>query len=136
MPRNVFGNSFSSYGNGNKTDTSLFLQKLYLRTIYIEIIFEEDIDLKSQFRIKNILNPISIREAASKKYFDNKLNDPSILKNTDHDDFKDKNLDNVRFVKVNSIPTLEGQLTPKIYVDQAISDGVDNSSFIIIMIRS
>ena len=51
-------------------------------------------------------------------------------KNTDLVYFNDKDLDNIRFVKVNSIPTLEEQLTPNIYVDQAISDGVDNSSII------
>ena len=33
-------------------------------------------------------------------------------------------------IKVNSIPTLEEKLTPKIYVNQASSDGVDNSSFL------
>ena len=36
MPINVFGNSSSSYDNGNKIDTSLFVQKPYLRTIYIK----------------------------------------------------------------------------------------------------
>ena len=42
MPINVFGNS--SYNNYNKIDTSLFVQKPYLRTIYIEANIEEDID--------------------------------------------------------------------------------------------
>ena len=28
MPINVFGNSSSSYDNGNKIDTSLFVQKI------------------------------------------------------------------------------------------------------------
>ena len=73
---------------------------------------------------------MSIREAASKNYVNNKFNDPSIQKNTDLVDFNDKDFDNVRSVKVHSIPILEEQLTPKIYVDQAISDGVDNSSFV------
>ena len=34
------------------------------------------------------------------------------------------------FIKVNSIPTLEEQLTPKLYVDQAILNGVDESSLL------
>ena len=34
MPMNVFGNS-NSNDNGNKIDISLFVQKPYLRTIYI-----------------------------------------------------------------------------------------------------
>ena len=48
MPINVFGNSNSNY-NGNKFDTSLFVQKPYLRTNYIESNIEEDIDLKNQY---------------------------------------------------------------------------------------
>ena len=79
MPINVFGNSTSTYDN-NKIDTSLFVQKLYLRTNYIESNIEEDIDLKNQYRIKNIPDPISITEACSKKYVDNKFNDASIIK--------------------------------------------------------
>ena len=47
MPINVFGNS-NSNDNGSKIDTFLFVQKLYLRTNYIEANIEEDIDLKNQ----------------------------------------------------------------------------------------
>ena len=85
MPINVFGNSSSSYDN-NKIDTSLFVQKPYLRTNYIESNIEEDIDLKNQYRIKNLPDPISIREAASKNYVDSLFNDPSIIKNNAHID--------------------------------------------------
>ena len=79
MPINVFGNS-NSNDNGSKIDTSLFVQKPYLRTNYIEANIEEDIDLKNHYRIKNLPDPISIREAASKSYVDNLFNDPSIVK--------------------------------------------------------
>ena len=48
MPIKVFSNSSSSYDNGNKIDTSLFVQKPYLRHNYIESNIEEDIDLKNQ----------------------------------------------------------------------------------------
>ena len=44
MPNNVFGNS--SNNNCNKIDTSLFVQKPYLRTKYIESNIEEDIYFK------------------------------------------------------------------------------------------
>ena len=54
MPINVFGNS-NSKNSDNKIDTSLFVQKPYLRSIYIEANIEEDIDLKNQFRIYLIL---------------------------------------------------------------------------------
>ena len=47
MPINVFGNS--SNNSENKIDTSIFVQKPYLRTNYIESNIEEDIDLKNQF---------------------------------------------------------------------------------------
>ena len=117
MPINVFGNSSSSHDNGNKIDTPLFVQKLYLRTHYIEANIEEDIDLKNHNRIKNLPDPISIRHQASKNYVDNKFNDPSIIKNTNHGDFIDKNLDNVHSMKKNSFRTVEEKLTPRIYVD-------------------
>ena len=65
MPINVFGNIISN-NSDNKIDTSKIVHKHYLRTNYIEGIIEENIDLKNQYRIKNLLDPISIREAASK----------------------------------------------------------------------
>ena len=46
MPINVFGNS--SNNSEHKIDTSLFVQKPYLRTNYIEANIE-DIDLKNQY---------------------------------------------------------------------------------------
>ena len=49
MPINVFGNSSSSYDSGNKIDTSIFVQKPYLRSNYLEANIEEDIDLKNQY---------------------------------------------------------------------------------------
>ena len=127
MPINVFGNS-NSKDNDNKIDTSLFVQKPYLRTNYIEANIE-DINLKNQYGIKNLPDPINIKEAASKNYVD-KFKDPSIIQNTAYVDFNDENLNNVRSIKVNSFPTLEEQLTPKIYVDPAISEGVDDSSLL------
>ena len=75
----VFGKS-NSNDNGIKIDTSLFVQKPYLRTNYIEANIEEDIDLKNRFRIKNLPDPNSIGEACSKNYVDNLFNDPSIVK--------------------------------------------------------
>ena len=56
----VVGTSSSSNNNGNKFDTSLFVQKPYRRTNYIESNIEEDIDLKNPFRIKNLPDPISV----------------------------------------------------------------------------
>ena len=111
MPINVFGNS--SNNSDNKIDTSLFVQKPYLRTNYIESSIEEDIDLKNQYKIKILPDPISIREAASKNYVDNLFNDPSIVKNTEHIDLNDRNITNARFIQVNQWPQIDSRLTPK-----------------------
>ena len=119
MPINVFGNS-NSNSSDNKLDTSLFVQKPYLRHSYIESDVEEDIDLKNQFRIKNIPDPISIREAASKSYVDNFFNDPSIVRNTEHIDLNDRNITNARFIQVYQWPHIDLHLTPRLYVDNAV----------------
>ena len=56
-------------------------------------------------------DPIYDTELATKKYTNDKFNDPSIVENTVHVDFNDKNLDNVRFVNVNSYPAVNSHLT-------------------------
>ena len=113
MPLNVFGNS-NSHDNGNKIDTSLFVQKPFLRTNYLETDIEENIDLKNQNRIKNLPDPISIREPASKNYVDN------IFKNDI--DFNDVKLENIKFVKVNYQPAVNEHLSPKVHGDNAIDE--------------
>ena len=120
MPINVFGNS--SNNSENKIDTSLFVQKPYLRTNYIESNIEEDIDLKNQFRIKNLPDPINITDCCSKKYADNLFNDPSIIKNSAHLDLNDRNITNARFIQVNQLPQIDSHLTAKLYVDNAIDE--------------
>ena len=125
MPINVFGNSNSS-NNGNKIDTFLFIQKRYLRANYLESEVEEDIDLKGLYRIKNLPDPISIREPVSKNYVDNLFNDPSIVKNNVHIDLNDRNITNARFIQVNQLPQIDSHLTAKLYVDREI----DQSSLV------
>ena len=129
MPINVFGNS-NSNNSDNKIDTSLFVQKPYLRTNYIESNIEEDIDLKNQYRIKNLPDPISTTEACSKKYVDNLFNNPSIVKNNAHIDLNDRNITNCRFLSVNQLPQIDSHLTAKLYVDNAISDGINEQSLL------
>ena len=121
MPINVFGNS-NSNDNINKIDTSLFVQKPYLRTNYLEVDIQENFDFKNQFRIKNLLDPISIREPTPKHYVDNFFNDPGIIKNNAHIDLKDRNITNARFIQVNQIPQIDSHLTAKLYVDNAIDE--------------
>ena len=114
MPINVFGNSSSSHDNGNKIDTSIFVQKRYLKTNFLEANIEEDIVLKNQYRIKNLPDPISIREPASGNYVDNLFNDPRILKNTAHIDLIDRNITNARFIQANQWPQIDFHLTAKL----------------------
>ena len=120
MPINVFGNS--SHDNNNKIDTSLFVQKPFLRKNYFGNDLEEDIDLKNQYRIKNVPDPISIREVCSKNYVDNLFNNPSILKNDTHIDLNDRNITNARFIQVNQLPQIDSHLTAKLYVDNSIDE--------------
>ena len=120
MPINIFGHS--SNNSQNKIDTSLFVQKPYLRSNYIESDIEEDIDLKNYFRIKNLPDPISIREACNKNYVDNLFNDSSIVKNNAHIDLNDRNITNARFIQVNQLPQIDSHLTAKLYVDNAIDE--------------
>ena len=118
MPINVFGNSSNNIDN--KIETSLFVEKPYIRINYIEANIEEDNNLKNQFRIKNLPDPINIREAASKNYVDSLFNDPSIIKNTEHIDLNDRNITNCRFLSVNQLPQIDSHLTAKLYVDTEI----------------
>ena len=76
--------------------------------------------MKKQFRIKNVPDPISIREPASKNYVDNLFNDPSIVKNTEHIDLNDRNITNARFVQVIQLPQINSHLIAKLYVDNEI----------------
>ena len=121
MAINVFGNSANWYDNGKKIDTSVFVQKLYLRTYYIESNIEDN-DLKSQYRIKSLPDPISTSEPASKIYVDSSFSDPSIIKNTSHIDVNDRNTTNERFLQVNHLPQIDSHLTAKLYVGNAIDE--------------
>ena len=120
MPINVFGNSSNNINN--KIDTSLFVQKPYLRTNYIESNVEEDIDLKNQYRIKNLQDPVDINDACNKNYADNLFSDPSIVKNNAHIDLNDRNITNCRFLSVNQLPQIDSHLTAKLYVDNSIDE--------------
>ena len=106
----------------NRIYTSLFVQKPYLRTNYIEAIIEDDVHMKNQFEIKNLLCPQENSDAVFKSYVDNLFNDPSIIKNTAHIDLNDKNITNARFVQVNQLPPIDSLLTAKLYVDNSIDE--------------
>ena len=85
---------------------------------------------KSQFRIKNLPDPVSIREPASRLNVDNKFHDPCITNNSAHIEFNDKNLNKVRFIQVNSVPKVGERSAAKYYVDQAVSSIVSEPSLV------
>ena len=85
MPINVFGNS-NSNDNNNKIDTSKFVQKSYLRSNYIETDLDHDINLKNQYRIINLPDPINNKDGVNKIYIDNKIGD-IIKRNVQKDDY-------------------------------------------------
>ena len=120
MPINVFGNS--SNNSDNRIDTSPFVQKPYLKTNYIESNVEENINMKNQYRITNLPDPLSIREAASKNFVDILFKDPSIVRNDAHIDLNDRNITNCRFLQVNQLPQIDSHLTAKLYVDNFIDE--------------
>ena len=69
-----------------------------------------------------LTSPKTIVDVPTKNYVDSKFNDPSIIKNTDHVDFNAKNLDNVGWVNVNRMPSIEEHLTLKLYVENFLHD--------------
>ena len=74
--------------------------------------------------------PKTIIELPIKSLVASGLNDPSIIRNTTRLDFKDKNLNIVRFAKINNLPAVREHRTPKFYVDEALSYWVDESSLL------
>ena len=66
MPINVFGNT--SNNSKKRTDTSLFVQKPYLRNenLHIESHKKIDRDIKNQYRIRNLPDYLNNKEAAAK----------------------------------------------------------------------
>ena len=85
MPINVFGNS-NSNDNNNNIDTSLFVQKSYMRSNYIETDIDHDINLKNQYKIINLPEPTSDKDGVNEIYIDNKIAD-IIKRNIHNDDF-------------------------------------------------
>ena len=120
MPINVFGNS--SCNSDNKIDTSLFIQKPYLRANYIESNIEEDLDLKNQYRIKNLIDPINLHDAGNKNYVENSIDEKSLIRNNKNNDFGNYNLTNINSITLNNQPINDNEVVTKSYVDQFHND--------------
>ena len=117
MPINVFGNSLNN--SDNKIDTSLFVQKPYLRSNYIEANIEEDFNLKNQFRIKNLPDPTNLQDAGTKKnYIDNAIDEVSLVRKNKDNDFGNYNLTNINSITLNKQAENDNEVITKAYVDQ------------------
>ena len=115
MPINVFGNS--SNNSEQKIDTSLFVQKPYLRTNYIESNIEEDINLKNQFRIKNLPDPTNLQDAGTENYIDNAIDKVSLVRNNKDNDFGNYNLTNINGITLNKQAENDNEVITNAYVD-------------------
>ena len=116
MPINVFGNS-NSNNNDNKIDTSLFVQKPYLRTNYIESNIEEDIDLKNKYKIKNLPDPIDLQDACSKNYVDTAIDESSLLRLDPRETLDLDNQDSILLNSTITSPITIIELPTKSYID-------------------
>ena len=108
---------------------SLLTAKLYVDNAISDGVNESsllrlhpDEKLKQDTIILNstLSTPKMLTELPTTNYVNKKFDDPSFLKNTDHVDFNDKYLDNIIWIKVNNMPERKNDLTPKLYVDNAI----------------
>ena len=101
MTINVFGNSLASSNDiNNKIDLSQYARKSYIRSNYIETDINHNIDLKNQYKLINIPNPINNNDSVNKIYIDTKIADV-IKRNNQNDDyisFLDN--DNVEYILV------------------------------------
>ena len=123
--------------NGDQVTSKLYVDNLVRKGVEesTSLRFDPDEKLSLNEQDSILLNststsPKTIKEVPTKIYVDNIINDPSKTRNNAHVDFKDKNLDNVRFVKVNSMPDVRKHLTPTFYVNNAISDWSDELSLL------
>ena len=84
MTINVFGNSLTSLND--KIDLSQYARKSYIRSNYIETDINHNIDLKNQYKLINIPNPINNNDSVNKIYIDTKIAD-MIKRNIQNDDY-------------------------------------------------
>ena len=84
MTINVFGNSLTS--SNDKIDLSQYARKSYIRSNYIETDINHNIDLKNQYKLINIPNPINNNDSVNRIYVDTKIAD-MIKRNIQNDDY-------------------------------------------------
>ena len=58
------------------------------------------------------------------------MNDSIILNYTSHIDLNVRNITSATFIQVNQVPQIDSHITAKLYVDNAVSDGVNEHSLL------
>ena len=126
---NVFGSTSST--NQANMDTTLFVQKPYLRTNYLESDIEEDIDMKQKFKIKNLVDPTNEFDAANKTYFDRNINESTLLRIPTYEPLTNdyvslKNLESNKVIKLATTNYVKNDISMKIYnKTNEIIDSID-----------
>ena len=126
MPNNVFGGSSD---NSIEIDTSAFVKKTDLRTNYIESDMEKDINLKNQYKIKNLPNPVNLQEPATKYYVYNKaknlvneIDNNSIVGSNKNTNFKNNISTGLDSIYVNRDANFPLELSTKQYTDDSFDE--------------
>ena len=98
-----------------------------MRTNYTESINKEQIDLKNRFNLKNLPTTFPRQRLLQSFVLTIRLA-IRLQKDCAHADFNVQNLEKFRSVKRNSLPAVREHVTPKSYVEFALSNSVDEPS--------
>ena len=118
----------SSSQSDSQIDTSNFVKKSYPKTNYIETNMEEDIDMKNQFYIKNLPNPINSNDCMNKIYADtnylkiSNYDNNSIVRIDKNMNFNSTTFTGFDSIYVNRDPIYDTELATKQYTDNIITD--------------
>ena len=82
------------------------MQKSYLRSNYIDTDLDHDLNLKNQYRIINLPDPINDKDGINKIYFDNKIADIIKKNNQNNDYISFLDNDNVEYKLVKYTPKI------------------------------
>ena len=75
-------------------------------------------------------DPISIREAASKLYVDSEIDQPSLVRNNQDNDFNNYNLTDIKSITLNTQAIDDNQVIAKAYVDQFHQENERSSRYL------
>ena len=117
--------------SGSSVTTKRGVTKSYVRANYIESSMEEDIDMKNQFKLKNLPNPTNLQDPTTKYYVDSKTNNlvpigeldnNSIVRKNKNNNFNRNTITELESVYVNRDPNFSLELSTKQYTDDSIDE--------------